>query len=313
MLYFDSGEEIINQRIQLEHTTPQVGGEGVKFVTSPVDVDSTGTLRPQIVMELAHLLDYKPDLPDALALLRVASTGRGSKKETVENSEDVFFGPLEDGTIHASTKERVIGLDTRGQDMDYVGEKGTNSDSDLRKKLSEPYDIWQEYNTYGYIPNVMGALELPDKMAQGFNKTSDFTLMNLTMNALNGGDPFTSNTVPINFNPVYDAGRKLIHDNLRMAPRTSLVDYRVESNCPYCANEYYTTQQACIDAGYDWGTSSKSEETVYNYVRDKSVLTFERFASGFSDAGNPKMGGLNIETTDTIVYNPMAEKPRTSN
>ena len=150
-------------------------------------------------------------------------------------------------------------------------------------------------------------------MAQGFNKTSDFTLMNLTMNVLNGGDPFTSNTVPINFNPVYDAGRKLIHDNLRMAPRTSLVDYRVESNCPYCANEYYTTQQACIDAGYDWGTSSKSEETVYNYVRDKSVLTFERFASGFSDAGNPKMGGLNIETTDTIVYNPMAEKPRTSN
>jgi hypothetical protein len=300
MLYFDAGEEITTSRVQLEHTT---SGTPVAFIT-PSDKMKTGEYansKSEIVMELAHILDYKPDLPDSLALLRVASTGKGSKKETVENSEDEFFGLLEDESVLSSTKERAIGIDTRGQDMDYVADKGKDSDSTLRKKQSEPFDIWQEYNTYGYIPNIMGALELPDKMAKGFNKDSDFTLANLTANASSGGDPFSNKSLPINFNPVYDAGRKLIHDNLRMAPRNALVDYRVEANCPYCANEYYTTEAACGAAGYVWGGK---------YVRDKSVLTFERFANGVSDAGNPKMGGLNKETTDTVVYNPMAVKPR---
>jgi hypothetical protein len=300
MLYFDAGEEITTSRVQLEHTT---SGTPVAFIT-PSDKMKTGEYansKSEIVMELAHILDYKPDLPDSLALLRVASTGKGSKKETVENSEDEFFGLLEDESVLSSTKERAIGIDTRGQDMDYVADKGKDSDSTLRKKQSEPFDIWQEYNTYGYIPNIMGALELPDKMAKGFNKDSDFTLANLTANASSGGDPFSNKSLPINFNPVYDAGRKLIHDNLRMAPRNALVDYRVEINCPYCPNEYYTTEAACGAAGYVWGGK---------YVRDKSVLTFERFANGVSDAGNPKMGGLNKETTDTVVYNPMAVKPR---
>lgn len=192
--------------------------------------------------------------------------------------------------------------------MDYVADKGKDSDSTLRSKLSEPFDIWQEYNIHGYIPNIMGALELPDKMAQGFNKGSDFTLANLTANALSGGDPFSGKNIPINFNPVYEAGREMIHDNLRMAPRTSLIDYRVEKNCPYCSNEYYTTKESCKAAGYEWGASAAIGGI--DYVRDKSVLTFERFANGFSDAGNPKMGGLNKETTDVIVYNPMSVKPR---
>lgn len=330
MLYFDAGEEVTNKRIELEHATTQLSGPtskltNVSFVDSSHKKKTGGedneysTSRSEIVMELAHILDYKPDLPDSLALLRIASTGKGSKKEIVENTEDVFFGPL-DGHLGSptlrlpSTKERAIGLDTRGKDMDYVADKGKDSDSTLRSKLSEPFDIWQEYNEYGYIPNIMGALELPDKMAQGFNKASDFTLANLTANALGGGDPFSNKSTPINFNPVYDAGRELIHDNLRMAPRSSLVDYRVEENCPYCSNEYYTTETSCIAAGYDWGAGEKKDNNGdsfnFNYTRDKSVLTFERFANGFSDAGNPKMGGLNKETTDTIVYNPMAVKPR---
>jgi len=304
MLYFDAGEEIINQRMELEHTTTAVEGLQPSFVSSKFvggENNEYANSKSEIVMELAHLLDYKPDLPDALALLRIASTGKGSKKETAENTEDVFFGPLADQSVESALKERAIGMDTRGKDMDYVADKGKDSDSTLRSKLSEPFDIWQEYNIHGYIPNIMGALELPDKMAQGFNKGSDFTLANLTANVLSGGDPFSGKNIPINFNPVYEAGREMIHDNLRMAPRTSLIDYRVEKNCPYCSNEYYTTKESCKAAGYEWGAS---------YVRDKSVLTFERFANGFSDAGNPKMGGLNKETTDVIVYNPMSVKPR---
>tara|TARA_Y100000401_G_scaffold69802_1_gene55942 strand:- start:726 stop:3608 length:2883 start_codon:yes stop_codon:yes gene_type:complete len=299
MYYFAAGEEISNSRVELELVT-----SGVKFLApnSYTSNNLAGSDRSEIVFELAHLLEYKPDLPDALALLRVASTGKGSKIEQVDGEEDIWFGPLVDSeTMDSGQKSRATSIDTRGKDMDYLASKGTDSDSAERKNLREPFDIWQEYNSFGYIPNIMGALELPDKMAKGYNKDTDYTYANLMANFAAGGDPFQNNYVPINLNPIYDSARELYGDNLRMIPRTQFVDYRVEENCPYCSNEYYTTEKACIEAGYDWGGV---------YKRDKSVLTFNRYINGVAEAGEPELGGLGSESIGTIVYDPNVEQPK---
>ncbi|HAI41214.1 MAG TPA: hypothetical protein DCM40_25460, partial [Maribacter sp.] len=206
MYYFAAGEEISNSRIELE----LINGSDIKFLApnSHIENNLEGSDRSEIVFELAHLLEYKPDLPDALALLRVASTGKGSKIESVDGEEDIWFGPLVDPeTMDSGQKSRAISIDTRGKDMDYLASKGTDSDNVQRRNLREPFDIWQEYNTFGYIPNIMGALELPDKMAKGYNKDTDYTYANLMANAANGGDPFQNNYVPINLNPIYDSAR----------------------------------------------------------------------------------------------------------
>ena len=85
-----------------------------------------------------------------------------------------------------------------------------------------------------------------------------------------------------------------------MIPRTQFVDYRVDENCPYCSNEYYTTEKACIEAGYDWGGVYKS---------DKCVFTFNRYINGVAEAGEPELGGLGSESIGTIVYDPNVEQP----
>ena len=307
MYYFDAGEEISNSRIELE----AINATGINFLPSS-SLSSAG--RSEIVFELAHLLEYKPDLPDALALLRIASTGKGSKTEFADGEENIWFGPLVDPeSMDSGEKSRATSIDTRGKDMDYLASKGTDSDSAERKNLKEPFDIWQEYNTFGYIPNIMGALELPDKMAKGYNKDTDYTYANLMANFAAGGDPFQNNYVPINLNPIYDSARELYSDNLRMIPRTQFVDYRVEEDCPYCANEYYTTKEACEKAGYRWGEGTVGEgadKTSYKYVRDKSVLTFERYVNGVAEAGEPELGGLGSQSIGTIVHDPDVEQPR---
>jgi len=98
-----------------------------------------------------------------------------------------------------------------------------------------------------------------------------------------------------------------------MIPRTQFVDYRVEEDCPYCANEYYTTKEACEKAGYRWGEGTVGEgadKTSYKYVRDKSVLTFERYVNGVAEAGEPELGGLGSQSIGTIVHDPDVEQPR---
>ena len=69
---------ILNALIELEI----INATGINFLRQPVHTDENPADhygRSEIVFELAHLLEYKPDLPDALALLRIASTGKGSK------------------------------------------------------------------------------------------------------------------------------------------------------------------------------------------------------------------------------------------
>ena len=124
----------------------------------------------------------------------------------------------------------------------------------------------------------MGALELPDKMSEQF----DVGTMDAT-SFLYGKE------VPINFNPVYESARKLYGDNLRMIPRTQFVDYRVEEDCKFCSNEYYTTESSCKNAGYQWGGM---------FVRDKSVLTFERYVNGMADGG---LDHVDLENVSSIA------------
>jgi hypothetical protein len=299
MYYFDAGEEIADAGMEVEllNATDLIFLPKTRYGFPNRMSSTTWPSVPQIFFEVAHILQSKPDLYDSLALLRIASTGKGSKIEDVGDEDDVWFGPIENEATTSQVKSRATGLDTRGKDMDFLTSTGGDSGDDIRKDSKEPFDIWEEYNTFGYIPNIMGALELPDKMAKGYNLDSSYTLANLTANALQGGDPFANSNLPINLNPIYDSARELYGDNLRMIPRNQFVDYRVEEDCPFCSNEYYTTKDSCKAAGYEWGGKFK---------RDKSVLTFERYVHGASDAGGSThlgggLGGLGLKLVGSPV------------
>lgn len=276
MYYFDAGEEIADSMMEVELlNSSQV--EFLSYIRGDFPSAAIAPAVPQIFFELAHVLQYKPDLPDALTLLRCASTGEGSKIEEVSDQEGVWFGPIETGAD--SRKSRGIGLDTRGKDMNVVDSPESSPRWSVGDRSATSFDIWDEYNTFGYIPNVMGALELPDKMSEQF----DVGTMDAT-SFLYGKE------VPINFNPVYESARKLYGDNLRMIPRTQFVDYRVEEDCKFCSNEYYTTESSCKNAGYQWGGM---------FVRDKSVLTFERYVNGMADGA---LDHVDLENVSSIAH-----------
>ena len=256
-----------------------------------------------ICMETAILLRMRPDLPDALLMTRLASSGLGSDRANVEMKER--WGGDDDTKISSAITK---GIDTKGDMMFSTLKK--DGTPDITKA---PKKIWQNYENYGIIKNLFGQPNLPHKMGDSVQQDNAMkdTYLNLMLQFASGQDVSSQNY--INFNPIYDSAREMFHRNLRMIPRTSLVDYKYiydekDYVCKYTAPETTTL----IDDTTETQTVEDSETKViekpeientlecaklgdghsWSKGRTKSVLTFNRYVDLYGDPNLPEVEGM---------------------
>ena len=240
-----------------------------------------------ISMETAILLRMRPDLPDALLLLRLSSSGLGSDR-TKAGFHERWGGDDEGNTIDSAL---LKGIDTKG-DMMFSTLKKDNT-PDISKA---PKKIWQNYEDYGIIKNLFGMPNLPHKLtksAQQDNAMKD-TYLNL-MAEFSTGQSFSSQNY-INFNPIYDSAREMFHRHLRMIPRTSLEDYEViydeeDYVCKY-QSEYQPKKLEKPEVENKLECTNLGEGHSWEKGRTKSVLTFNRYVDLYGDPNMPEVEGM---------------------
>ena len=256
-----------------------------------------------ICMETAILLRMRPDLPDALLMTRLASSGLGSDRANVEIRER--WGGNDDTRISSAITK---GIDTKGDMMFSTLKK--DGTPDITKA---PKKIWQNYENYGIIKNLFGQPNLPHKMGDSVQQDNAMkdTYLNLMLQFASGQDVSSQNY--INFNPIYDSAREMFHRNLRMIPRTSLVDYKYiydekDYVCKYTAPEtttwipYPTETQTFEDSETKVIEKPEIENTLecaklgdghsWSKGRTKSVLTFNRYVDLYGDPNLPEVEGM---------------------
>jgi len=260
-----------------------------------------------IAMEMAVLLRMRPDLPDAMLMLRLASTGFGSTRERVDLRERIG----KEADLSKGISSTGFRLDTKGDMLPTTfNPDGT---PDITKA---PQMIWRNYDNYGIIKNLFNRNNLPHRTTEGHERTDSesYTKTSMDENIAAGGEAgkVGNSDLPISFNPIYDSAREMYHRHLRMVPRTRLEDYQVirdhsDARCisynddgGYEEHPEIKTEQECKDAFSD---------DSWIGVKDKSELTFIRYVDTYGDPDIPDMGGVHEETLHEKVYNPIVVEP----
>lgn len=240
-----------------------------------------------ICMETAILLRMRPDLPDALLMTRLASSGLGSDRANVEMKER--WGGDDDTRISSAITK---GIDTKGDMMFSTLKK--DGTPDITKA---PKKIWQNYENYGIIKNLFGQPNLPHKMGDSVQQDSAMkdTYLNLMLEFASGQDVSSQNY--INFNPIYDSAREMFHRNLRMIPRTSLVDYMYVYDekdyvCKYTVPNSETKVIEKPEIENTLECAELGDGHSWSKGRTKSVLTFNRYVDLYGDPNLPEVEGM---------------------
>ena len=314
LYYFGKGEEIVLADRQVKLETEQE----ITFLKKPVydspDYKRDGKIASNswsgICMEMAVLLRMRPDLPDAMLMLRLASSGLGSDLSSGTSMVERWGGDSTNPQSSAIGK----GLDTKG-DMLFTNYQGDGT-PDI---TMAPQKIWRNYNNYGIIKNLFGMPNLPHKMGERYKRTDSesYTKQSMDEAIAAGGEPgeVGSTDIPINSNPIYDSAREMVHRHLRMVPRTHLADYKVinddddyvckKQDSPDGIATKWTempeveTEAECSAMGHSWVTG-----------RTKSVLFFNRYVDMYGDPNLPAMEGLHEETLTGDSVNPNRIEPK---
>ena len=315
MHYFAKGKDVAlaNRRVKLSSKFEYV------FLDNPTENGGLWTRNGSqkagnswcgVAMEMAVLLRMRPDLPDAMLVLRLASTGFGSAKETVDLGERV--GGEGDGfRVDSSVGFRP---DTKGDMLPTSFNPDGTPDITLA-----PQKIWRNYDNYGIIKNLFNRNNLPHKVTKGHQRTDSesYTKRSMDENIAAGGEAgeVGNSELPINFNPIYNSAREMYHRHLRMVPRTRLEDYEVirdhsDAKCisqddkgGYKIVDEHDTEQACMEPRHEKPNNS------WVGVKEKSELTFRRYVDMYQDPDIPDMGGAQEETLHEKVYNPIVVEP----
>ena len=332
LYYFDEGEEILladriveiepesNIRLLLE---PKFQDTSVKryyrLGYNNVKLEASNSWSG-VGVELAVVLRMKPDLPDAMLMLRLASSGLGSDNQQVAVKER-WGGNTDDKISSAIGK----GVDTKG-DMLFSTYEGDGRNSEVEPDVTmAPKMIWENYNNYGIIKNLFGASNLPHKMGKQYGRTDSesYTKQRMDENIAAGGEAgeVANTDMPINANPIYDSAREMVHRHLRMVPRTHLVDYQVliDENDHVCMKQDspdgLTTRWAElpeIETEVECKRLDTKGDSTYTWAlgRTKSILTFNRYVDMYGDPNVPSLGNLHDETLTEDSVNPNVIGPK---
>lgn len=269
-----------------------------------------------ISMEMAVLLRMKPDLPDAMLLLRLASTGFGTESNV---SVDLGERLGEDAKEITGKSSLAFRPDTKGDMLPTT--YGPDGKPDITKS---PQTIWRNYNNYGIIKNLWGRNNLAHRTTESGSRvdSESYTKRSMDENIAAGGEAgeVGNKDLPINFNPLYESAREMYHRNLRMIPRTRLQDYRVikDESGAKCVSyndkgdskilDDIENEVDCLNLN-----NQVDSENKYNWVgtKEKSELTFLRYVDMYEDPNLPDMAGVHEETLHEKVYNPNVIEPET--
>lgn len=334
LYYFDDGEEILmaDRIIEIEQESdirlleePSFQDTSVKryyrLGFNDVKLEASNSWSG-VGVELAVVLRMKPDLPDAMLMLRLASSGLGSDNQQVAVKER-WGGDTDDKISSAIGK----GMDTKG-DMLFSTYEGDGRNSQVEPDITmAPKMIWANYNNYGIIKNLFGMPNLPHKMGKEYGRTDSeaYTKQRMDENIAAGREAgeVANTDLPINTNPIYDSAREMTHRHLRMIPRTHLVDYQILID----GEDYVCKKQDSPDGLTTRWTELPEIETeieckkldtrgdsTYAWVlgRTKSILTFNRYVDMYGDPNVPSLGNLHDESLTEQGVNPNVIPPSES-